>query len=131
MHRISKRIEFSASHILEGLADDHPCSRLHGHNYAVEVEVEGTPDPEVGFVLDYHALGGVKRWADDTLDHRHLNDVFEMNPTAENLASYIFGIAPDLIREELDANGWVAGSWSVSAVRVYETPKTCAEFRLS
>jgi len=37
MHRIGKRFSFSASHFIGGLPADHPCARLHGHNYDVEV----------------------------------------------------------------------------------------------
>ena len=37
MYTIAKRFAFSASHIIGGLPDKHPCSRLHGHNYEVEV----------------------------------------------------------------------------------------------
>src|SRR5215468_9371730 len=34
-YTISKFFEFSAAHHLTGLPDDHPCSRVHGHNYVV------------------------------------------------------------------------------------------------
>lgn len=132
MFRISKRFEFCASHELTGLPADHPCTRLHGHNYAVEVELEGDTDDRVGFVADYHALGGVKRWIDEHLDHRHLNDVkaLDFNPTAENLARFLYGITGALVTEELHTGGWVAShDWRVSAVRVMETPKTVAEWR--
>ena len=36
---ISKEFHFSASHRLEGLHDGHPCGRMHGHNYVVEIEL--------------------------------------------------------------------------------------------
>src|SRR5262249_12296187 len=39
MYTITKRFAFSASHIIGGLLPDHPCGRLHGHNY----EVRGEP----------------------------------------------------------------------------------------
>ncbi|HBU96439.1 6-pyruvoyl trahydropterin synthase family protein, partial [Thalassospira lucentensis] len=41
MFTITKQFAFSASHQLAGLDADHPCSRLHGHNYIVEVELKG------------------------------------------------------------------------------------------
>lgn len=129
MFTISKEFAFSASHQLDGLPADHPCARLHGHNYTVEVEVTGSPDDQVGFVLDYHALAGVKRYVDDELDHRHLNQVLPFNPTAELLARHLHNVAGVEIGQELTARGWVAGSWRVAAVRVKETPKTCAEYR--
>jgi 7-carboxy-7-deazaguanine synthase len=70
MFTISKKFEFSASHQLVGLPDDHPCSRLHGHNYTIEVELQSDGVDETGFVVDYRELDVVKRWIDDILDHR-------------------------------------------------------------
>ncbi len=62
----------------------------HGHNYTLEVTVEGTPDPETGYTFD---LGELKRIAEREvvahLDHRNLNlDVPFLAgtiPTTENL----------------------------------------------
>lgn len=89
---ISKDFTFSASHQLDGLAPEHPCSRLHGHNYTVRVAITGEVD-EVGFVFDYRRLDHFKRWLDQTFDHRHLNDVLpSTNPTAENLADFILEV---------------------------------------
>lgn len=115
-YQISKLFEFSASHILKGLPDGHQCGRLHGHNYRVEVVLRGDTLSEVGFVRDYGELALFKRFLDDTCDHRHLNDVFPFNPTAENLAKCWFD--------------WCVERWpEVVAVRVSETPKTWAEYR--
>jgi 6-pyruvoyltetrahydropterin/6-carboxytetrahydropterin synthase len=40
MYTIAKRFAFSASHVIGGLSVDHPCGRLHGHNYEVEVSLQ-------------------------------------------------------------------------------------------
>ena len=37
MFSISKQFHFCASHIIEGVPEGHPCGRLHGHNYVVEL----------------------------------------------------------------------------------------------
>lgn len=124
MYRISKRFEFSASHILNGLPDGHQCGRLHGHNYVVEVELSGEPG-DVGFVLDYGELAPIKRFIDETYDHRHLNDEMAVNPTAENLAREICAMA-EIHLGILDGYN---DRWRISAVRVMETPKTMAEYR--
>jgi 6-pyruvoyltetrahydropterin/6-carboxytetrahydropterin synthase len=63
----------------------------HGHNYALEVTVEGEPDPETGYVID---LGYLKRIMHehviDIVDHANLNvDVAFMKgvlPSTENFA---------------------------------------------
>ena len=114
MFKISKQFEFSAAHQLSGLPDDHPCARLHGHNYIVVVELESASLNEVGFVRDYGELSAVKEYLDKTHDHRNLNDLYDQ-PTAENIAKRLFHVFhrafPELV-----------------AVRVSETPKTWAEY---
>lgn len=117
MYIISKEFHFSASHQLFGLPDDHPCSRLHGHNYVVEVELQSETLNAVGFVRDYRELDVLKRYIDDNLDHYHLNDVLGRdNTTAEQIAQHIYD--------------WSKEKWpEVCAVRVSETPKSCAEYR--
>jgi len=63
----------------------------HGHNYELEVTVEGPVDPETGMIVDMKDLKAlVNNLIVDRVDHRHLNlDVPFLNgiiPTAENLA---------------------------------------------
>jgi 6-pyruvoyltetrahydropterin/6-carboxytetrahydropterin synthase len=120
MFTIRKEFHFSASHQLTHLPPEHPSARLHGHNYVVEFELQADrTDPETGFVQDYRALDAVKTWLDDRFDHRHLNDVLgdSRATTAEHLAVAIF-------------TAWRAHYPSLVAVRVCETAKTWAEFRV-
>lgn len=116
MYKITKQFEFSAAHQLFGLPDDHPCSRLHGHNYIVEVVLESATLNEVGFVRDYRELKIVKDFLDDNFDHHNLNAVIAIQTSAENIAQFLyyqFAVhIPELV-----------------AVRVSETPKTWAEYR--
>ncbi len=117
MYIIYKEYHFSASHILPQLPKDHPCSRMHGHNYVVEVELQSEELNQYGFVRDYRELDELKTYIDGTLDHQHLNNILgDDNVTAENLAKFLYD--------------WCKNRWSeVSAVRVRETPKSCAEYR--
>ena len=117
MYRITKDFAFSASHQLTGLPEHHPCTRMHGHNYIVQVELSAADLNEHGFVRDYLELSELKAFIDDALDHRHLNDVFGHGAvTAEFLAKTLYD--------------WCRARWpEVSAVRVSETPKTWAEYR--
>ncbi len=117
MHTISKQFAFSASHRLEGLPDEHPCSRLHGHNYIVELSLTGTLD-EVGFVVDYRDLAPFKDYIDDELDHRHLNDRLPGNPTAERMALELAHWATQHLNLPDNVRG--------IGVAVSETPKTWA-----
>ncbi|MDW4548782.1 6-carboxytetrahydropterin synthase QueD [Defluviimonas sp. D31] len=117
MYRITKEFAFSASHQLKHLPGDHPCARLHGHNYVVEVELAAAELDANGFVRDYRELAPLKAHIDETLDHRHLNDVFgDDRVTSEHIARVLYD--------------WCKARWpEVSAVRVSETPKTWAEYR--
>ena len=117
MYTITKEYHFSASHVLHGLAQDHPCSRLHGHNDIIEVELQSATLNEAGFVRDYRELDALKRYIDEEIDHRHLNDVLGENATtAEQIARHFYD--------------WCKARWpEVVAVRVSETPKTNAQYK--
>lgn len=117
MYKISKEFNFSASHILSGLKDGHPCGRLHGHNYVIVVELSGERLNEHGFIKDYRELDLIKRYIDEELDHKHLNDVFTFQPSAENMAKFMFEVFKNIVPE-------------VSAITVKETPKTAARYEL-
>lgn len=114
MYKISKEFSFSASHSLLGLTADHPCTRLHGHNYVVTIHLKSEKLNENGFVIDYHDLKPIKKYIDSKLDHRHLNDIMApLNSSAENLAKMLY----DTFKPEFP---------ELYAVEVSETPKTTA-----
>jgi 6-pyruvoyltetrahydropterin/6-carboxytetrahydropterin synthase len=116
--QISKQFAFSASHRLDGLRDGHPCGRLHGHNYVVEVRLSSTTLDDTGFILDYGELRPFGEWIDRVLDHQHINDALPLiQPSAENLAAYLRLIVEHEVR--LPPGVTVA-------VGVSETPKTWA-----
>jgi 6-pyruvoyltetrahydropterin/6-carboxytetrahydropterin synthase len=117
MFTITKEFNFSASHQLLSLPADHPCARLHGHNYLVELELSSETLNQYGFVRDYRELDAFKRYLDEEIDHRHLNEVFGTDfVTAEYLAQTFFA--------------WCRSRWpEIAAVRVSETSRTWAEYR--
>lgn len=90
--RLTVTEAFSASHCLRGY--EGPCERLHGHNFGVEVVVEGERlDPKVEYLIDFKVLRGKLRALLAGLDHHHLNDVppFDVeNPSSENLARFLY-----------------------------------------
>lgn len=117
MYRITKEFQFSASHQLKDLPDSHPCARLHGHNYRVVIELASETLDARGFVRDYRELAPLKRYIDEELDHRHLNDVLgDDMVTAERLARHLYDLCKPRWPE-------------TTAVQVSETPKTWAEYR--
>jgi 6-pyruvoyltetrahydropterin/6-carboxytetrahydropterin synthase len=118
---IAKRFAFSASHVLHAVPEHHKCRRLHGHNYEVEVLCSSADLDDRGMVVDYFELDPVKVLIDERLDHRHLNDVLDGEPTAERLAWWI--------HEALKAEVPIEVASRITAVRVHETPRTWAEYR--
>lgn len=75
---------FSSAHRLPHY--DGPCHNLHGHTWKAVFIIEG-PIKEDGMVCDFKV---VKKLLDDNLpDHQLLNDHLK-NPTAENLAQFLF-----------------------------------------
>jgi 6-pyruvoyltetrahydropterin/6-carboxytetrahydropterin synthase len=93
----------------------------HGHNYLLEVTVRGRPDPQTGLLIDLARLEAVvKQQVIDRLDHRHLNlDCAEfgaLNPSVENIAIVIWGLLDGRLEPA-----------QLARVKVWETPKTCAE----
>jgi 6-pyruvoyltetrahydropterin/6-carboxytetrahydropterin synthase len=120
VYAITKIFSFSASHRLTGLAPDHRCGRVHGHNYVVEIVLASAGLDECGFVVEFGELDPVRRYIDDALDHRHLNDVLPVQPSSENLARYLY----DWSADNLDA----PIARRLCAVRVRETASTSATY---
>jgi len=80
-----------ASRRLPRLPAEHPCSRLHGHSFRVEVWVSGPLDPELGWVRDFADLQAAWQPIHAALDHGYLNDIAGLeNPTSEHLAIWIW-----------------------------------------
>ena len=114
---VTARLTFSAAHRLHNPNRDDAWNREtydkcenpggHGHNYALEVSVRGTIDPETGMVIDLKRLKDIMRdRVVDRVDHRNLNEDVDflrgVIPTAENLArSFWQQLAPAISNGEL------------------------------
>ncbi|HLJ34081.1 MAG TPA: 6-carboxytetrahydropterin synthase [Ktedonobacteraceae bacterium] len=98
---LTRRTSFSAAHRLwsnelseaENIALYEKCANPngHGHNYILEVTVQGTPDPRTGMILNLTDLKQtINKQVVDWVDHKHLNyDVSWLEgciPTTEMLA---------------------------------------------
>ncbi|HEU0124065.1 MAG TPA: 6-carboxytetrahydropterin synthase [Bryobacteraceae bacterium] len=132
---ISRRAEFSASHICRNTQlSEEENVRLygpganamgHGHNYILEVTLEGSPDPATGMIYDLKDLKDVMlREVVDPMDHRHLNyevpPFDKVIPTTENLAVEIWR------RLEPQFAGTPA---KLHTVRLYDTEDTFVDYR--
>lgn len=91
MYFVKKRIEISYSHQLR-LDYESKCRRLHGHNGIVTIYCCAEKLNPNGMVADFTHL---KESIVGQLDHQNLNDFFEFNTTAENLARWICEQIPE------------------------------------
>lgn len=131
--RITRRVHFSAAHRLQSEAlSPEENARIfglcnspnhHGHNYELDITVEGEVDPSTGYVVD---LGVLRSIAEDEvirdLDHRNLNlDVEWLRgviPSTENLVVRIWERLVDRIP---------AGA-TLARLVLWETPRNYAEY---
>jgi 6-pyruvoyltetrahydropterin/6-carboxytetrahydropterin synthase len=121
MYVLIVRDEFSAAHRLP--ASGSKCERLHGHNWKVEVEVSAEQLDATGMAIDFSELKAMTAEILEELDHRLLNDLppfRQQNPTAENLARYIYERVAERIAE---------GEVKLDRVRVWESETTAASYR--
>jgi len=126
MYELTVRTRFAAAHFL--LNYEGPCAQLHGHTWQVEVVFKGHELDRKGMLVDFKELkSGVKEVIEE-LDHQNLNTLepfkqnSESNPTAENLARYIFN------RLKTKFNNSLQGA-KIAAVRVGESPEASAAYR--
>jgi len=90
MYLIETRFEVAASQQLE-LSYPSPCQNLHGHNWIITVFCRLEELDENGMVIDFKKIKDVVH---SRMDHVCLNDVFDFNPTAENIAKHIVDSIP-------------------------------------
>jgi 6-pyruvoyltetrahydropterin/6-carboxytetrahydropterin synthase len=114
MHQIEAEFTFAAAHRLPRY--DGKCFNLHGHNYRFQVAVRGEPDAFSGMLIDFVDIEkAVKDQVLDKVDHTNLNDFIE-NPTAENIAVWIWQRLEDKLR-------------GLAEVRLWEVPTSCVVYR--
>src|SRR5215470_8767716 len=127
--RITRKAEFSASHVCANAAWSAEENRKvygpnanpngHGHNYVLEVTVEGDPDRVTGMVFDLRELKEIlNQEVVEPMDHRFLNREVppfdRVVPTAENIAAEIWRRLKGRIGER-------SQNVRLTNVRLYET----------
>ena len=131
MYCVTKRLDFCYGHRL--INHEGVCRHLHGHNAMVEIDITAEALDARDMVVDFADIKrAVKAWIDRELDHKMIlreDDplvevlraqgepvyTIESNPTAERLAKLIFETASGM-------------GFKVSAVRLWETPGSCASY---
>jgi 6-pyruvoyltetrahydropterin/6-carboxytetrahydropterin synthase len=97
MFYLKKTMEVSGSHQLEL---DYPsaCSQLHGHNWFITIYCASHTLNHNGMIEDFV---DIKKAIHGKLDHAHINDVVDFNPTAENIAKWCVEQIPSCYRADV------------------------------
>ena len=99
MYELKKTLEISAAHFLS-LDYESKCSQLHGHNWIVTVYLRSATLNASGMIMDFT---DIKKKINNKFDHKILNDVLDINPTAENIARFICDeLAPFCYRVDVE-----------------------------
>jgi 6-pyruvoyltetrahydropterin/6-carboxytetrahydropterin synthase len=130
--RVCRRSNFNAAHRLfrPDWSDEKnqevfgKCNNpnFHGHNYTLEVWIEGEIDTETGYVIDLKLVKDlVKKEIEERFDHRNLNldcpEFQNLIPTAENIAVVCY----DLLRDKIDSKFKLT-------IRLWETENNIVEY---
>lgn len=119
MYRLTVHDYFSSAHQLKGYKGK--CETIHGHNWKVEVDVQGERLNEIGLLMDFHDLRRMLRDILERLDHVLLNEVEEFresNPSSEHVARHVY--------ESLGKK--LSPGVSVSSVTVWESENARATY---
>jgi len=120
MFEVTVEETFAAGHALRGYRGK--CENVHGHNYRVQLTLEGPELDAIGLLVDFVEVKRLIHGVVDRLDHRFINDLppFDaLNPSAENLAKYFY--------DEVSVN--LATSVRLGQVKIWETDVTSATYR--
>ena len=130
---VTRRVHFNAAHRLHNPARPEEWNQrtfgvcnnpnYHGHNYEMDVTVEGEIDPDSGYVMDIGELKAlVEHHLLSKLDHRNLNlDVpwfRDRIPSAENIAVVCWEELSRVLPQSLGLR-----------IRLWETPRNYVEYQ--
>ena len=89
--QIFKDFTFDAAHFLPNVPEGHKCKEMHGHTYLLTVYIEGEPDEELGWLMDFSDLKSKINPIINAVDHKLLNQIEGLeNPTCERIAIWLW-----------------------------------------
>jgi 6-pyruvoyltetrahydropterin/6-carboxytetrahydropterin synthase len=119
MYKIAVTRTFAGAHYLKGYLGK--CENLHGHNWKVVAVFSCEKLDEIGIAIDFkiatQALDSILNELDHTLLNNH-SAFKKTNPSAENIAKYIF--------KKLSAK--IQKKAKVKSVTVWESENHSAEY---
>lgn len=121
MYELTISVNFEAAHYIK----DYPgkCNRLHGHNWKVEVNIYGNKLDKLGMLVDFRDLKVTVNKIMEKLDHYCLNEIepfCTMNPTAENIAKYIYDQLLETKEFDQDVN--------LRSIKIWESATSAATY---
>lgn len=84
------------------------CKNLHGHSWLVHIWFKGEEKyvDKVGILVDFNIVKEIK----EKLDHKVINNIVRVNPTAENLSRWIYRFVHSKVKKGIGVK-----------IRLYET----------
>ncbi|MGQ0793089.1 MAG: 6-pyruvoyl trahydropterin synthase family protein [Deltaproteobacteria bacterium] len=131
---LTKRVDFAASHRYWNpkWSDDEnqrifgKCTSPwgHGHNYVLEVTLEGEVDPDTGMIINLYNLKPILGDVLQDFDHKYLNednpDFRDLIPTTENIARVLW--------RELEKRLGGQATYRLHRIRLFETPELFVDY---
>jgi len=120
VYTLSIETAISSAHLLRDY--EGPCSRIHGHNWKIRVEVSTNELDKHGIGIDFLDLKKITWQVVGPFDHNSFNEIppfDKLNPTAENIVKYFY----DEI-EKLLPSGII-----MKLIRLWETEKYAVEYQ--
>lgn len=120
MYEVGISTHFSAAHHLVSYPG--ACAVLHGHNWEIEVFVQGEELDELGMLVDFKHLKGAVSELMEELDHTDLNmhpEFRDRNPTSEHIARFLYRRLSESVQGE---------HFAITRVTVHETPGSHASY---
>jgi len=120
MYELKITSQFAAAHQLREIRGG--CENLHGHNWKIEVCVQGNTLENDGLLIDFRVIKGETKKIMDELDHKFLNELvpFEnIEPSSENISRHIFESLSQRLNTE---------NVKISKVTAWESDSACASY---
>jgi 6-pyruvoyltetrahydropterin/6-carboxytetrahydropterin synthase len=120
MYELKVIAHLAAAHQLKETGG--PCEKLHGHNWKIEVYVQGSELDPNGLLIDFQLVKKAVAKVLEGLDHEFLNELpafKDQNPSSENIARIIYEqVGPAIQSHRV----------RVSKVTAWESDTACATY---
>lgn len=125
MFEVTVEHTFAAGHALREYKGK--CENVHGHNYRVQVTVEGRELNRIGLLVDFVELKRAVRQVGEFFDHKFVNDLEPftvLNPSAENMAKFFYDEVARALKLTDDG-----APVRIAQVKLWETDTSIAVYR--